>query len=49
MKLHCQWCGSSKAPFHKLNVYMYGNERFICEDCYNELEIQQKMFDECEK
>lgn len=42
--LICQWCGGNTLPFHKLNVHMYGNHRFICETCYKELEEQQSLY-----
>lgn len=44
-KIVCQWCKGNTLPFHKVNVYMYGNHRFICENCYKELEEQQSLFD----
>ena len=43
--INCQWCRGKTLPFHKLNVHMYGNYRFICEKCYKELEEQQSLFD----
>ena len=43
--IKCQWCKGMQTPFHKINVYMYGNHRFICEKCYKELEQQQLLFD----
>ena len=44
-KVKCQWCGGNKLPFHKLNIHMYGNHRFICENCYIMLETQQSLYD----
>lgn len=41
----CAWCGGSTLPFHQLNVQMYGNHRFICDNCYKELEDHQKLYD----
>ena len=40
-KIKCHWCGESRSPFHKLR-----DNNFICENCYQELEKQQKEYEE---
>ena len=39
-KLQCEWCEGTEAPFHKLRT-----GGFTCENCYRELEREQKRFE----
>jgi len=45
MALKCEWCGGIEAPFTKLNIETYGENKFICQKCYRELEREQKAFE----
>lgn len=37
-QLKCHWCESSEAPFTKLNIETYGDNKFICRSCYKNLD-----------
>jgi len=38
MALKCEWCGGIETPFTKLNIENYGENKFICQKCYQEIE-----------
>jgi len=44
-KIDCHWCNGTQLPFHKLNIDMYGDNCFLCDKCYQELEKQQRLFE----
>ena len=45
MKIRCEWCGGRETPFRKLNPDLYGEDTFICEDCYKGLELEQRFYE----
>jgi len=46
MTLICYWCDGNEAPFTKLNIEQYGDNKFICSLCYRTLELAQKREDD---
>jgi len=43
--LSCHWCGGSDTPFIKMNIENYGENKFLCNKCYRELEREQQQFE----
>ena len=46
MTMVCEWCKGKEAPFSKLNIEHYGDNKFICKKCIKTLEYIQKLEDD---